>query len=115
MRRDSFVLSIDIGTSSTRAGLFDDAGMPHGTTAHHPTSMRTDVDGKAVLDSAGLLAGVVGCVDEVLAAHAGAEILGVGVSCFWHGLLGVDAGGRATTDVLTWADRRAGHVADTQR
>ena len=33
-------------------------------------------------------------------------IAGIGVSCFWHSLLGLDAAGRAITPIYAWADSR---------
>ena len=115
MKKTSVVLSIDVGTSSTRAGFFDSEGMPHGRPAQRANRLLTDSAGKAVLDASALVQGVIDAVDEVLAANVDAEVLGVGLSCFWHSLLGIDAAGDATTDVLTWADRRAGRFAAAQR
>lgn len=34
------------------------------------------------------------------------EVAAVGVSCFWHSLVGVDKGGNPLTDIITWADSR---------
>lgn len=33
-------------------------------------------------------------------------ISGIGVSCFWHSMIGTDAKGTPLTDILTWADSR---------
>jgi gluconokinase len=42
-------------------------------------------------------------------------ILGVGVSCYWHSLMGVDRAGRPTTELLTWADTRSAPEAQGMR
>jgi len=40
---------------------------------------------------------------------------GIGVSCFWHSLLGLDAKGKAITPVYTWADSRCRAAAAALR
>ena len=81
MSRGEAVLAIDAGTSSVRAARFDLAGRRAARSlVQRPYALHTDRSGKAVR--------------------------AVGVSCYWHSLLGVDERGRALTPIYTWADAR---------
>jgi len=105
-----YVLSLDLGTSSVRASLFDLQGrpVPDCTEAlrHEP---ETTADGGVELDPDRLVESAVACVEAVVrqAGPRAAGILGVGCCTFWHSVLGVDASGRAVTPVLMWADTRS--------
>lgn len=104
------VLALDIGTSSVRAGLFDDAGREvKGGLASRPHTVDVTPDGGAELDPEALLGRVASAVDEVLAAAGGRAdgIRAVGLATFWHGLLGADAAGKPVTPLYLWADVRA--------
>lgn len=111
-------LSIDVGTSSVRAMLFDRLGRDvDALKSQIAYEVRTTPDGGAAVDADALVALVASVVEGAL-ERAGAlvsDIACVGVSCFWHSLVGVDAGERATTPVLTWADTRSRHAADRLR
>lgn len=107
------ILALDIGTSSTRTALFDaNATRLAGTTAQQGYPLITSADGGAELDPQVLLAAVKGCLAETMRAYRaderlqGQAIAGIGVSCFWHSLIGCDAKGRPLTNVITWADAR---------
>ncbi|MGH2530777.1 MAG: gluconokinase [Thermomicrobiales bacterium] len=105
------VLAIDLGTSSFRALLYDAAAR---AVAHSDVQigydLRTTPDGGAEVDADALLALLVRCVDGVLLGRQDrvGEIAAVGVSCFWHSLLGLDDAGRPVTPVYYWGDRRSG-------
>jgi gluconokinase len=43
------------------------------------------------------------------------SIIGIGVSCFWHSLLGLDQSGRPITPIYTWADARCHEEAELLR
>ncbi|MFN2520398.1 MAG: gluconokinase [Candidatus Limnocylindria bacterium] len=108
-----FVLALDVGSSSARAIVFDAAGdaVPGaGGTVHY----RFDAGpaGAATFDADRLVDAVGACVDEAI-AHSGAapDIAAVGLSAFWHSVMGLDASDRPTTPVLTWADTRARDAA----
>ena len=110
---NSLVLALDIGTSSTRCALFDaQANRIEGTTAQQAYPLLTSADGAAEIEPAELLRAVTQCMEETLQAYRshkalrGRKLVGVGVSCFWHSLVGCDAMGHPLTRIVTWADSR---------
>ncbi len=113
-RQAPFVLSIDVGTSSTRTMLFDATGssVPN-MVSQHTYKLNTATPGEVSVDADMLLGVVVQTIDEVLKAagdHA-AQIKAVAMDTFWHGLLGVDAAGKPVTPVITWEDTRSQGMA----
>ncbi|MDX1933548.1 MAG: gluconokinase [Capsulimonadales bacterium] len=106
---DGLLLTLDIGTSSTRAAPFRaEDGTPfrdifHAVT-HEPT---TTPDGGSMLDPEGLLREAIECLQSVLARVGDRPIVGVAVSTLWHSVLGTDAAGRPQTPVLVWSDTRS--------
>ncbi|MGH7277638.1 MAG: FGGY family carbohydrate kinase, partial [Candidatus Rokuibacteriota bacterium] len=110
------LVALDIGTSSTRATLYDTQLRPVSGRFHQERyEPDTTPDGGVELDPGCLLRAVTTCLDAVQAARPRIEIVGVGASTFWHGLLGFDAGGRPVTPVYTWADTRAAGDAELLR
>jgi gluconokinase len=102
------ILSVDVGSSSVRAELYDDAGNGvDGTEVRLDYEFEYTPEGGAVKDGDELLDLVVRAVDGTLSKAGGTEISGVAMSTFWHSVLGLDRDGRPTTPILTWADRRA--------
>lgn len=101
------ILSIDIGTSSVRACLFDGDGKMLQRTlvkiAHSPTMAS---DGSVEFDTEELLQRVEDVINKVT-AKTKVAIDAVAMCAFWHGLVGVDDNGKPTTAVLTWADTRS--------
>ena len=109
----SLILALDIGTSSSRAALFDTDGQRlEGTTAQRTYPLLTSAEGAAEIEPDVLLGAVRECIAETLARYRGdvalrnRTILGVGVSCFWHSFIGTDRDGKPVTRVITWADSR---------
>ena len=101
------ILAIDIGTSSVRTALFD-GGLRRlpGSLGQRAHAVSHSADGAAELDPAALEGSVRHCLDFT-ANRAGKRVVAaVGVSCFWHSLLGLDARGNALTPIYTWADSR---------
>jgi gluconokinase len=111
------VIALDIGTSSARAGLYDVAGRVVADRFHQVRyEPRVTADGGVEHDPVELLEAVAGCVDAVTEhARRDGEIVGVGVTTFWHGLLGFDAGGHPATPIYMWADSRAAREAAALR
>lgn len=107
------VLAIDLGTSSTRTAFFDAEGhrLPQ-TTAQQSYPLLTSADGMAELEPGALLGAVKTCIAESLKlrradpALKNLPIAGIGVSCFWHSMVGCSAKGESITRIITWADSR---------
>ncbi|MGO8674163.1 MAG: gluconokinase [Capsulimonadaceae bacterium] len=107
-------IGLDIGTSSVRAILFDRRGrivpgVDGPTVSQVPYDQHTTPDGGVETDADKLVGTVVSCLRQMLHRRGAARrfIAGVGTSCFWHSLVGVNAGGAAVTPVLSWADTRS--------
>ena len=101
------ILSIDIGTSSVRAALFDgDAKMVRRSLVKISHSPKTITDGGVEFDADDVLRRVEESIDRVL-VKTKQPISNVAMCSFWHSLVGVDERGKPTTPVLTWADRRS--------
>jgi gluconokinase len=109
------VLSIDVGSPSVRAGLFDDNGEPvAGTASRRPHRFVIGPGGRVEADPDALTRLVTECIDESLQwpSAAGREIAAVAFASFLHGMIGTDGEGRALTPVITWADFRSVEQAD---
>ena len=101
------LLTLDVGTSSARALLFDVEGrhVP-GIEGREPVVVSATPDGGVEIDPEDLLRRVERVIDQVLATSASRAIGAVASCTFWHSLLGVDAAGLPVTPVYTWADMR---------
>ena len=107
-----YVLALDIGTSSVRAGIYDGrAEVLPSTMVKNERTIKQTNDGGAEIDADEAFAQVVTAVEDVLKKTPAeiVEINYVAASCFWHSLLGIDADGNATTPVYTWAETRPRH------
>lgn len=112
------VLTVDIGTSSTRCIVYDARGRAvEGWESHRPYEVDTTPDGGVTLDADFALGLTSQCIDDVLRAlgRRADEIAAVACDTFWHSMLGVDEAGRPVTPVLTWADMRAVDAAGELR
>lgn len=109
----SLILALDIGTSSCRAALFDSAAQRFKeSTTQREYPLITSTDGGAELDPLVVRDALAECIDETLrwlendSQLRGGRVVAVGVSCFWHSLIGTDASGQPLTPIITWADSR---------
>lgn len=109
MNKD-LILALDIGTSSVRTALYDDAGnvLPRTMVKNERVLAVTD-DGGAEIDADEAFDQIVAAIDDVLkiSEKIKGEITHVAASSFWHSLVGIDARGKATTKVYGWADTRS--------
>lgn len=119
---DPLILSLDLGTSSSRAALFTHSGARIvESTSHQKSPLQAKADGTCVMRPNALLKSVRECIGKTLEyarSHRqlrSKPIAAVGVSCFWHSLLGVDDKGAPLTDVITWADSRCRNDAAEMR
>ncbi len=104
-----YVLALDIGTSSSRAMLFDREGEPV-PEAHvqQPYHIPTRSDGAVEADPDALCEAVFSCIDACL-GRAGSrtkEIAAVGACGFASSMVGVNQAGKAVSPVYTYADSR---------
>ncbi len=110
--RTANVLAVDVGSSSVRAALHDASGEHvEGSETKLDHDLRYTRDGGATKDADDLLELVAHAIDQTLSRSSGARIRGVGMSTFWHAVLGLDHEGNPTTPILTWADRRSAGAA----
>jgi gluconokinase len=112
------VLALDLGSSSLRAIVFDAQGREVEGTEGRTEYRWSRTDGGGVeADPDALLEGVYAAIDGSLAgagryAHG---IRAVGVSTFWHNIMGVGPDGRPSTPLYSWADERSAGAARTLR
>src|SRR5919201_613164 len=101
------VLTLDVGTSSCRAILYDLAGnRVRGRTVHIGYTPKTTADGGAELDADQLTDWVCAAIEAVL-DKGRVRVVAIATSTFWHSLVGIDAAARALTPVYLWLDARS--------
>ena len=109
-----FILSLDVGTSSTRALLFDatGAGVP-GIQVQDSYELTVSGEGEVSVDADKLVAVVATTIDKVLksAGSLASSIGAVAVDTFWHSLVGVNKDGHPVIPVITWEDTRPRQAA----
>lgn len=111
-------LALDLGTSSFRALLFDRFGRAvEGSEAQLRYKLITTPDGGAEADAKMLFNLLLETIDAAImrAGERSGEIAAVGLSCFWHSLLGLDDAGEPVTPVFFWADTRSARQVDALR
>lgn len=111
-----YVLAIDIGTSSTRAILYDATGraIQH-RQAQISYEIETGLDGRSTFDPATLRLLTETVIDEVCAEIGAHRVAAVGISCFWHSLVGLDDRGAPITPIFYWGDNRSVDQVDQLR
>lgn len=112
------ILTLDIGSSSTRAALYDrQARIVTGVTAQEPYEVRATVGGAVEDDPDTAIERAARCIDGVLvlAGHAADRIGGVALDTLVSNILAVDAQGQPLTPVITYADTRNALDADALR
>jgi gluconokinase len=103
------VLTLDIGTSSLRAILFDMRARPiPGSESQIRYEMRTTPDGGVEADADELFVHACRAINNVLlhTSPSAFSIVAVGSDSLVSNVLGVDATGHAVTPVYTYADTR---------
>ncbi|MDX2160827.1 MAG: gluconokinase [bacterium] len=107
------LLIIDIGSSSTRAMLFDEhAQLIDDAQRTVRYRFDTTADGGAAIDPLFLREQVETCVSSLLAHPQAGQVRAVAVASFVGNLMGLDAAGVPRTPIYTYADTRGGDEAD---
>ena len=112
------ILSLDIGTSSVRAALYDaEATAIPRAAVKIERSLTATADGGSEINADEALAQVVQAIDALLQkTHKLKDEFECVASCsFWHSLVGIDADGKPTTKVFSWADTRSGKYPEVLR
>ncbi len=107
-------LAIDVGSSSVRCLLYDRSGDQIAESeVQLAYTQRMTPGGGSESDPGELLDLVTRCIDGVAenTAFKNAPIAAVGMTSFWHGLMGIDRKGEPCTPVYMWSDKRSGDDA----
>ncbi len=108
------VLALDIGTSSVRAALYDaEAREVEGFEARVERGLTVTAEGGSELEFEKGIRDVYAAIDALFLRQPVPPhpIVAVGISAFWHSLIGADSEMRAVTPVYGWADTRAASEA----
>jgi gluconokinase len=118
-----YIIGVDIGTSSTKAVLFDTNGQQVASSAQRYNLRFSSGEtapirgpGAAEQDANEILQATlatVATVTETVAASGvdASQILGLSFSCAMHTLLLIDEAGEPMSPVYTWADNRSDRAA----
>lgn len=108
MTAPQYMIGVDIGTTSTKAVLFEEQGR---VLAQHHVGYPLDTPepGAAEQDPKAILEAVLTVTKEVMEAGklAPESVLFVSFSSAMHSILAVDADGEPLTACITWADNRS--------
>src|SRR3984893_15428499 len=107
---NTFIVSLDVGTSSVRALLYDGQGRQvEGCGEQLTYEIKTTSDGGVEVDADELFDLSVRAISKLhgQVLKAGLKPAGVGISAFWHSFLGVSSNGRPSTPILHLFDTRA--------
>ena len=105
-----FVLAIDIGTSGTKAIVFDSQGRRTEAKSTKSYDFHFPVENAAEFDPDVIVSAVVNASKEAVKKSKeiySEEIKAVGLSGFWHSLICVGKDNKPLTPLYTWADRRS--------
>ncbi|MBP6002329.1 MAG: gluconokinase [Pyrinomonadaceae bacterium] len=114
----TLTLTLDIGSSSVRAALYDaDANPIPRSSVKIPRSFNVTPDGGFEIDTKSAIEQIESAIDQILAktSQLVGEIGYVASCSFWHSLVGVEANGKYTPKVLGWADTRSRAFTDVLR
>jgi gluconokinase len=113
MSASDFILAVDIGTSATKAVLFDAelnqvAIVRKHYPIHAPHRGWSEQEPEVILDA------VLGAIREITdPLSESARILGVSFSSQLCSILAVDRDGKALTNPLIWSDTRSAEIAQS--
>ncbi len=100
------IVSLDVGTTATKAAAFG-IDSPWRQATQHEYPLLEPQPGWQVQEPAAVQAAVVRALRECVDACEGAEIVALSLSTAWHAVIGVGDDERPLTPIVTWADSRA--------
>ena len=108
MAAQTYMIGVDIGTTSTKAVLFTDTGTVVGKALATYPLYTPDV-ATAEQDPQEIMAAVVKTVGQVMQVHglAPGQVLALAFSAAMHSLILVDGADQPITRSITWADNRS--------
>ena len=112
---DQLILTIDVGSSSVRASLYDqEASVKDNFQSRRNYNFETTSAGGVEFDADVLFKLVLQVIDEVLerCGKRCFRIAAVAMSTFWHNLVGINVAGQAMTPIYSWADTRSSKEAE---
>lgn len=109
----TYVIGLDIGTTSTKAVAFDQNGtvLAEADQPYPITQPKADWAEQNPHDIFSAVLATIGQVVHLLKPRIG-EPQAVGISSAMHSLLAADENGKLLTQVIIWADNRASHQAN---
>lgn len=105
------ILSVDIGTSTVKAVLFD-TDMNIVGLARRPYPLLIPQSGWNEQDPDTILASTSEAIAEAMQMCEGKNLLGVVFSCQMASILAVDSQGKPITRIMTWSDTRSKRISD---
>ena len=106
------IVAVDIGTTSTKAVVFDAQGAAHGA-GDQGYPLLEPKPGWAVQDPLQVVAAALEAARASLSGNA--DVAGLAFSSAMHSLVGLDDHDRPLTELLTWGDDRAAEQAERLR
>ncbi len=108
---NELVLAVDIGTSSTKALLFDE-DLNQKASCRRPNRILDRAGGRSEQDPDDVFVGVLEAMAEALrATQARDRLAALVISSQMYSVLALSADGRPLTNSITWLDHRAAEVA----
>jgi len=105
---DPLVLGIDVGSTGTRAGIYDARGVPVHQHRHKaPHSFTTAPDGTVTIDPLPVVDEAAAGISAVTEHLGGRTVAGVAIDTFASSLVGVGRDGTPLTPCYTYADTRS--------
>ncbi|EAD1623934.1 gluconate kinase [Listeria monocytogenes] len=111
MTSKSYIMGVDIGTSSTKAVLFNERGEVICREATH-YELVTDETGKAEESPTEIFEAVITSIQGVMKGIDKTELRGISFSSAMHSLIMVGADGELLTECITWADGRSSEALE---
>ncbi len=111
MSVSDFILSVDIGTSATKAILFD-PDLDQVAMVRKPYPIHAPHRGWSEQEPEVIFEAVLGALQEITnSLPGGSRVWGVSFSSQLYSVLAVDTEGEALTNSLTWSDTRSAEIA----